>query len=1138
MFFAFFVAISQCSFAQERLGSPKPKVTKTPEQRLEEERLLQPGTNDAGLPNIEKPAIAPQRNDPQVICTTWTGSVGPANTATGLRAFRDGVPSTPCGTPGTCTAGLTGALHYVQHTWTNPTAAVQCVTVNFTNPSGANFSFVTVHDGSVNLANLCTNWLGDPGSSANAGQTITFQVNAPPLATLVFHVGNVVAGQTANYTISVDAPLCTPPSPCTGTPAPGNTLSSVTAACPTTNVNLTLQNATPGSGVTYAWERSTVSGTGPWTPFGTSSPSQSVTQTQRTWYRATVTCTNSGNSAISTPVQVDQNPFQACYCASVAGSNADEDIFNVTFGGLNNSSTCLTTAPGPGSIRNRYSNYTTLPASTIVTGNLPISVQIGTCGGNFGSATGVWIDMNQNGAFEHPGEQVFLSGVATGPHTATGMANIPASATIGVTGMRVVNVETGNPAGITPCGAYTWGETEDYLVNIQPCVPVLNPTGPSTFTAQCSGNTTLTVNTGSASLPSFTWEYRVNASSPWQNALAGGLGGVIVSANTNTLQLANVPNSLNGYQFRAVITNPCTAIDFGPAATLTVTKLVATVNPTSATICLGSIQPITLTNTVVPTTVTFNATTGLPVNVPDFNPTGITRTLTVSGIPAGAVVSEVRVNWTMTHTWVGDMVMNIGNPGGNVVNLIGLLDGGTGSNGTANFTNTSVSSNNTFPVMSGAPAPRTGVFRADLFNTVGVGPNLLPTTHTAWQPAMFTNGASVNGTWTLGMADLGPADLGVLQNWSITITYGAAAAGVWTSTPAAPNTMFTDPAATIAYVAGTPVNTIYVKPTVNTTYCVVYNTSAPLATCTSDPTCVTVNVVNPIGTYTVAQPTNKSVCVGGTTTFSVGFTPPAGTPPPVPGPFTYQWQETRNNGLTWTNVTNGGIYSGATTANLTLTGVTRSAPLDMNNFRYRVVVTTTPCAGTFTSSEATLTVNPLPIVTISATDNALLPNQTTVITATSNPAPGATPNWAWTRNGAPFTGTGSTTNSITVGIDQVGAYQATVTDANGCRNSSNILMIDAEVSDKLWLYPNPTSGMFQVRVYYPGVQSEKRRIQVFNSSGQEVLSRDIMLSNTTSPHFQRFDVDLRFQPSGIYVVRVIDLFSKKSVQGFVIKQSQ
>ncbi|MBK8496886.1 MAG: hypothetical protein IPL50_19240 [Chitinophagaceae bacterium] len=32
------------------------------------------------------------------------------------------------------------------------------------------------------------------------------------MATIVFHVGNVTAGQTASYSLDIIAPICTPPS--------------------------------------------------------------------------------------------------------------------------------------------------------------------------------------------------------------------------------------------------------------------------------------------------------------------------------------------------------------------------------------------------------------------------------------------------------------------------------------------------------------------------------------------------------------------------------------------------------------------------------------------------------------------------------------------------------------------------------------------------------------------------------------------------------------------------------------------------------------------------------------------------------------------------------------------------------------
>ena len=49
------------------------------------------------------------------------------------------------------------------------------------------------------------------------------------------------------------------------------------------------------------------------------------------------------------------------------------------------------------------------------------------------------------------------------------------------------------------------------------------------------------------------------------------------------------------------------------------------------------------------------------------------------------------------------------------------------------------------------------------------------------------------------MADGGAGDVGTLQNWTINITYGAPATGIFTASPSTPNSMFTDAAATVAY---------------------------------------------------------------------------------------------------------------------------------------------------------------------------------------------------------------------------------------------------------------------------------------------------------------------------------------------------
>jgi hypothetical protein len=277
---------------------------------------------------------------------------------------------------------------------------------------------------------------------------------------------------------------------CSGTPTAGTAITSSTSICPSVNYTLSLAGATLAAGLSYQWQ-SAPSATGPWTniPTGTT-PSFITSQTVDTWYQCIVTC--SGQSATSSVVGVTTNSFLACYCTSAATSTFDEEILNVTLNTLNNSSTCGVAAPGPGSVASMYSNYTTLTPTILSPGVVyPLSVEIGTCNGNYTNCTKVWIDFNQNGLFTDAGENVYSSPASSvGPHFEIGNITIPSGAISGNTMMRVVNVETWDPANINPCGTYTWGETEDYLVNIS--APPTCPQ-PTNFSLIQANNTTAQV---------------------------------------------------------------------------------------------------------------------------------------------------------------------------------------------------------------------------------------------------------------------------------------------------------------------------------------------------------------------------------------------------------------------------------------------------------------------------------------------------------------------------------------------------------------------------------------------------------------------------------------------------------------------
>jgi hypothetical protein len=87
-------------------------------------------------------------------------------------------------------------------------------------------------------------------------------------------------------------------------------------------------------------------------------------------------------------------------------------------------------------------------------------------------------------------------------------------------------------------------------------------------------------------------------------------------------------------------------------------------------------------------------------------------------------------------------------------------------------------------------------------------------------------------------------------------------------------------------------------------------------------------------------PTNETVTIGNDTTFTVAASNASD----------YQWQF--NSGSGFQNIANGGVYSGATTSTLTITGATAA----MNGYMYRAVASG-PTAPSATSTPATLTVN-------------------------------------------------------------------------------------------------------------------------------------------------------------------------------------
>ncbi|GGG08783.1 S8 family serine peptidase [Pontibacter amylolyticus] len=145
------------------------------------------------------------------------------------------------------------------------------------------------------------------------------------------------------------------------------------------------------------------------------------------------------------------------YCASAPSSEAGSRISKITFDGI--------TTPFEGCATYRLQDEMLLtfePGQTKV-----VSFELGTCGANASKAAKVYVDWNGNGSFEDQGEEAAASDVINGVGVFNASIAAPSFLQPGSsTRLRVVLVETSNPASISPCGTYTRGETQDYIVQV------------------------------------------------------------------------------------------------------------------------------------------------------------------------------------------------------------------------------------------------------------------------------------------------------------------------------------------------------------------------------------------------------------------------------------------------------------------------------------------------------------------------------------------------------------------------------------------------------------------------------------------------------------------------------------------------
>jgi hypothetical protein len=241
--------------------------------------------------------------------------------------------------------------------------------------------------------------------------------------------------------------------------APGGTTCPTPAslaASSITNTSATVSWAAASGATSYSLQYR-ASGATTWTTVSQTATSKSLTGlTAGTTYQFQVqTVCSSGSSSYSgiATFSTTGGVVTPTYCTSKGSSVSYEWIDLVQLGSISR------TSGADAGYYNGTATSTTLAAGSAQT----ISFSAGFASSAYSEYVKVYIDYNQNGVFTDAGETVVSAAASTSAATRTGSFTVPATATNGAARLRIV---LSDASGTTSCGSYSYGETEDYTVNI------------------------------------------------------------------------------------------------------------------------------------------------------------------------------------------------------------------------------------------------------------------------------------------------------------------------------------------------------------------------------------------------------------------------------------------------------------------------------------------------------------------------------------------------------------------------------------------------------------------------------------------------------------------------------------------------
>lgn len=434
---------------------------------------------------------------------------------------------------------------------------------------------------------------------------------------------------------------------------------------------------------------------------------------------------------------------------------------------------------------------------------------------------------------------------------------------------------------------------------------------------------------------------------------------------TSSLVISAATYALNGFTYRCVISGTCAPQAFTNAAILTVNPLpLITGQPANAVVCAGSNTSFTTSATGTGLGYQWQVNTGSGfsnlsnagvysnVTTPTLNITGalttmngyqyqcvITstcgtlvttpRTLTVNALPfiiIGPSSSVVCANTATTFSVIAT---------GTSLTYQWQVNDGSG------FVNASGSAYANVNSATMTVTPPNGTYSGYTFRCVVGG---------ICSPSQTSTVATLS-VYDLPVIISQPSNLTVCTNGSTSFSVGANGTGLVYQWQENKGTGFLNLTNGGVYsgVTNSVLNVTGVPYTMNGYQyrCIVSGTCAPSVT-----SGVVSLTVTPLASIS-GHPADMTICFNNTATFTVTA---VGT--------IYQWQE--YTGTVWANISNGGVYGGATTKTLTI----NNTPYSMSSNQYRCVVSTT-CAPSVTSNPATLTVYAYPVIATEPTSDTV-----------------------------------------------------------------------------------------------------------------------------------------------------------------------